>query len=129
MALPTDSRVVIFVYGTLKRGCKNHAWLKGQQFLGPARTAPGYRLISLGSYPGMVPWTEDLAGITGEVWSVDAAGLARLDELEGLDERLYTRESITLVAPSPVSQAQTYLYARSIEGRTVLGDTWIESDR
>jgi len=34
----------IFVYGTLKRGGRNHHFMAGQQFVGEARTAPGYTL-------------------------------------------------------------------------------------
>ncbi len=44
---------LLFVYGTLKRGCRNHRHLAGQAFVGPARTAPGFTLYDLGGYPGI----------------------------------------------------------------------------
>jgi gamma-glutamylcyclotransferase (GGCT)/AIG2-like uncharacterized protein YtfP len=114
----------VFVYGTLKRGGSNHVFLAGQTFLGPARTAPGYTLYTLGDYPGMVSSPADTAGVTGELWLVDDAGLAELDRLEGLDEGLYERAEV-LLAPNPVAtSAQTYLYLRSLHGHSPAGDTW-----
>ena len=111
----------VFVYGTLKRGGGNHSFLAGQQFLGAARTPPGFTLYLLGDYPGMVPAAGDQAGVTGEVWAVDDACLARLDELEGVDEGLYERVSIKLLVPYADQPIETYLYLRSLDGRPALG--------
>ena len=116
----------IFVYGTLKRGGRNHHFMAGQQFLGEARTAPGYALFSLGEYPGMVRSPVDREGVAGEVWAVDDRCLKQLDQLEGVDEGLYERVPLTL-APSFAGQpVETYLYLRSIEGRPALGPVWRE---
>lgn len=71
----------VFVYGTLLRGERNHPLLAGCALAGPARTAPRYTLLDLGSYPGLVEGGTD--SVAGEVYEVDAAGLAALDELEG----------------------------------------------
>jgi gamma-glutamylcyclotransferase (GGCT)/AIG2-like uncharacterized protein YtfP len=117
---------LIFVYGTLKRGGRNHHYLAGQQFLGEACTAPGYTLFSLGDYPGMVRSADAANHVTGEVWAVDAAGLARLDELEGVDEQLYARELIALAAPFADQTAETYLYLRNLDGRPAIGAVWRE---
>src|SRR3989442_236162 len=100
----------VFVYGTLKRGGANHAFLAGQKFLGDARTAPGFTLFSLGDYPGMVPSPDDRDGVTGEVWAIDAACLARLDQLEGTTENLYRRAPIALLAPFEQTNVETYFY-------------------
>jgi len=114
----------VFVYGTLKRGGTNHAYLARQRFLGKARTAPGFALFSLGDYPGMVHMPGDTAGVTGELWMVDDTCLAELDRLEGVDEGLYERSDIPL-APNPqASSAQTYLYLRPHHGLPPLGDHW-----
>lgn len=114
----------VFVYGTLKRGGSNHAFLSGQRFLGEARTAPGFTLHSLGDYPGMVRAPGDTDGVTGELWVVDDARLAELDRLEGLDEGLYERIDVVL-APNPFARsAQTYLYARPHHGLPPAGATW-----
>lgn len=115
----------IFVYGTLKRGCKNHHHLAGH-FIGEARTAPGYRLHDLGDYPGMVADATHADGVTGEIWSVDDAALAHLDAFEGVDEGLYRRERVKLTTPFADAEVHTYLYARSVADRPALGATWIE---
>jgi gamma-glutamylaminecyclotransferase len=119
---------LIFVYGTLKRGRSNHALLAGQTFLGAARTARGFQLYELSSYPGMVAEnTIDTGeGVTGEVWSVDIPTLEKLDQLEGLAEGLYRREIVPLLAPFADRGVEAYLYARSVAGRRALGSTWKE---
>jgi gamma-glutamylaminecyclotransferase len=114
----------VFVYGTLKRGGSNHRFLAGQQFLGEASTVPGYTLYSLGDYPGMARSNNAAHVVTGEVWSVVHACLARLDKLEGIDEGLYAREAIALAAPFCDQAIDTYIYLRSLEGHASLGSTW-----
>lgn len=121
-----ESLTLVFVYGTLKRGCSNHASLRGQRFIGIASTEPGFRLFSLGQYPGMVRWEEDPGGVTGEVWEVDDDCLNHLDILEGVAEGLYRRERIPLKRPFDQTVVYGYLYALSIEGRPDLGSTWTE---
>ncbi len=114
----------IFVYGTLKRGGSNHRFLAGQKFAGAARTAPGFRLYDLGGYPGMVARANDREGVAGEVWSVDAPTLVRLDQLEGLAEGLYRRDVVPLLAPFAGRDVEGYLYARDVTGRPDLGGEW-----
>ena len=122
----SDERKLLFVYGTLKRGCSNHAYLAGQRFLGEARTMPGSRLYDLGGYPGMIAHADDREGVTGEVWSVDATALARLDALEGLAGGLYRREPVALRPPFADRAVETYLYAHSVMGRREIDATWTE---
>lgn len=116
----------IFVYGTLKRGCKNHRHLAGQTYVGEARTAPGFRLCDLGSYPGMVPAPADHEGVAGELWDVDAATLACLDDFEGVPEGLYNRVRVPIITPPDTPHADAYLYARSVEGLPEIGPVWEE---
>ena len=126
-------KTTLFVYGTLKRGGSNHHHLAAHTFLGPARTAPGFTLFNLGDYPGLIAATNDSLGVTGELWSVDPVGLARLDVLEGLAEGIYRRAPIAVVcahldphaASSPVIlSAETYFYQRDLTTRPHLGPTW-----
>jgi gamma-glutamylcyclotransferase (GGCT)/AIG2-like uncharacterized protein YtfP len=116
----------LFVYGTLKRGCKNHRHLAGQSYVDEARTVPGYRLHDLGDYPGMVADPTDTVGVTGELWTVDAAALLHLDDFEGIHEGLYTREAVALIAPHDQLRVHTYLYARDVTAHPPLGPTWSE---
>jgi gamma-glutamylaminecyclotransferase len=116
---------LIFVYGTLKRGCKNHHYMAGQSFVGPAGTAPGFSLFDLGGHPGMVR-VPGAKGVSGELWSVDEPCLARLDELEGTAQGLYRRESVPLEGGAPTGGAQAYLYLGPVGGRPSLGGEWAE---
>jgi gamma-glutamylaminecyclotransferase len=117
---------LVFVYGTLKRGCSNHHYLEGQAFLGPAETAPGLALFNLGSHPGMVEIPGDPGTVSGEVWWVDAACLKRLDALEGTAEGMYRRGSVPLTGPFEGRGVEAYYYLEGIEGRERLGSAWSE---
>lgn len=115
---------LVFVYGTLKRGSSNHSYLAGQQFMGAARTVAGYTLFNLDGYPGMVREEGDLEGVRGEVWSVDDACLAALDELEGLSEGLYRRERVALTTDFAQRSVEAYFYLRDIRASRRLGAEW-----
>lgn len=128
-ARPAGPRSNIFVYGSLKRGYSNHAFLQGQSFLGTTRTIAGFRLFDLGDYPGMVAWPGDKTGVEGEVWSVDAACLTQLDQLEGTAEGLYRRAPVALLAPFAGQTVETYFYLRPIDGCRDAGSLWIEPKR
>lgn len=84
---PARERQLVFVYGTLKRGEKNHHWLEGASWQGEAELN-GVLLHDLGPFP-MAVVGEGTA--IGEVYAVEGSGLARLDELEGYP-RLYDRQ-------------------------------------
>ncbi|AFY27954.1 gamma-glutamylcyclotransferase family protein [Cyanobium gracile] len=92
LARPVHSHPeLVFVYGTLKRGHGNHHWLLEAPFLGEA-VLPDVVLHDLGPFPMAVPGE---GVVRGEVYRVDAAGLARLDRLEGYP-RLYDRRPLPL---------------------------------
>ena len=118
---------LLFVYGTLKRGCANHRWLAGEEFLGTARTVPGFGLFDLGGYPAIAPVPEDRAGVTGEVWSVRPAALAALDRFEGVHEGLYFRAPIALQPPFADRAVDAYFSVQGVLGRRALGTEWTEA--
>lgn len=100
----------VFVYGTLLRGCGNHDLLKGQDFLGAAKTNPEFIFVHVGGFPGLVEGGETI--ILGEVYEVDDDCLRRLDSLEGCnpnnpDRGMYGRLLITLEDGQEVT---TYRY-------------------
>ncbi len=117
---------LLFVYGTLKRGCSNHVYLERQRFVGPARTIPGYRLYDLGGYPGIVAHAEDRAGVVGEIWEVEAEALHALDYFEGVHEGLYRREPIPLQPPFANRKVDAYVSVLPVTGRREVGSVWIE---
>jgi gamma-glutamylaminecyclotransferase len=111
----------IFVYGTLQRAGSNHGQLAGQRWLAAARTRQLYRLYDLDGYPGMIAAAPGAGlSIPGEVWAVDAACLARLDQFEGVDQGLYQRAVVQLEGPPERAGVLTYLYLRPVTGRREL---------
>jgi gamma-glutamylaminecyclotransferase len=111
--------MLLFVYGTLKRGQRNHRLLADQRFVGPAVTAPGFRLYDLGPHPAMV---RDAHGdpVRGELFAVSECCLGELDDFEGVPD-LFTRERIEL---ADGTTAWAYLYARQIPDGAGSGEEW-----
>jgi gamma-glutamylcyclotransferase (GGCT)/AIG2-like uncharacterized protein YtfP len=110
---------IIFIYGTLMPGLRLEAQMHGARFVGPAHIAG--RLIDVGRYPGLLHGDGQ---VTGEVYEVDDAHLARLDGVEGVlpgdrAQSHYWRELVTVVSgPQQGQQVQTYLYNRPVDGCT-----------
>lgn len=97
---------MIFVYGTLLRGEPGHHLLARARFVGEAVTEPGFELVDLGPYPAMV--TGGTGVVTGEVYEVDAATLAGVDEFEE-HPQVYRRTRIALATGG---EAEAYLIER-----------------
>jgi gamma-glutamylcyclotransferase (GGCT)/AIG2-like uncharacterized protein YtfP len=113
--------VNLFVYGTLKRGGRNHRLLAGQEFLGEACTRPGYALYHLGGFPGLVRDPENGETVRGELWRVDERLLPRLDAYEGVPD-LFVREEIDIEGcAGPVVG---YLFTGEVSGRPRCGEVW-----
>jgi gamma-glutamylaminecyclotransferase len=110
--------MLLFVYGTLRRGQSNHSQLGGARFVAEARTEPRFELVDLGGYPGLLEG--GTTAVQGELYELDAALLARLDEFEDVPG-LYERKQISLADAS----AHVYVMPRnraSLAPRIELGD-------
>jgi gamma-glutamylaminecyclotransferase len=60
---------LLFVNGTLMRGLALHANLDGAEFVEEARTAPVYRIYSIGDvHPGMFEVAEGGVSVPGEIY-------------------------------------------------------------
>lgn len=116
-------KTLVFVYGTLKRGCENHGWIAQQHLIATAHTKPHYRMFDLGGYPGMVRDEHGLA-IEGEVWEVDESGLKRLDVLEDIAGGEYERVAIELEGEFATQRVEGYVYLRSVAGKPDAGACW-----
>ncbi len=91
--------------------------MQGARFVGAAQV-PG-RLVDVGRYPGFL---QGDGLVTGEVYDVDGAHLARLDTVEDMvpgDRAIsqYWREMVTVAGgPLQGQQVQTYVYNRPVVG-------------
>lgn len=100
----------LFVYGTLCHNEVNHHLLEGARYCGHHVTGPYYKMVNLGTYPGVVK--RGRTRIQGEVYEVGSQDLAVLDRLEGYP-KAYSRELI----PTPWGRAWIYIYRGSRRGR------------
>ncbi|SFU74499.1 gamma-glutamylcyclotransferase family protein [Halomonas korlensis] len=105
---------LVVVYGTLKRGLRNHHWLQGAEFLGSDRLTTA-TLYDLGPYPGAKP--EPSRGVEVEVFRVNARLLTNLDRLEGYQVRQPKRGTYDrAIHATTFGPAWLYLYNHDIAG-------------
>ena len=111
----------MFVYGTLMRGQINHELLAGAEFVGegvtskafgfyagPDRGADAHELPQI-PYAYEKPASGDVpVQVQGEVWAVDAATLAALDQLEGHPD-WYQRKSMRVLISEKDIEAFMYI--------------------
>jgi gamma-glutamylcyclotransferase (GGCT)/AIG2-like uncharacterized protein YtfP len=72
--------VELFVNGTLMRGLKLHSNLDGAEFVGEFRTAPIYRLYSIGDvHPGMFEVERGGVSVAGEIYRTSEEIWARVE--------------------------------------------------
>ncbi|MCG8025700.1 MAG: gamma-glutamylcyclotransferase [Candidatus Thiodiazotropha endolucinida] len=110
---------LVFVYGTLRRGETNHHLLHGAQFCGEHMTRPHYRMLHLGTYPGVVKGGS--TAIHGEIYRVNRKQFIQLDRLEAYPA-LYNRKLI----PTRWGKAWIYLYRGNRNARPVIpSGNWI----
>ncbi len=81
--------MIIFVYGTLKKGFAGNHILRNSVFLGACSTKKMYNLYTNGMYPCMVPSDEDGIKINGELYQIDIKTLQSLNIYEGVDSGLF----------------------------------------
>lgn len=109
-----------FVYGTLKRGFRNHVLLTDALMIQEATTRPSYRLYDFGPYPCLVH-DKNGVGVRGEIYEIDEKTLARLDRLEG-NGVLYQRDTIELQDFNNPTIA--YFYLGDISNLQDCGVSW-----
>ncbi|MCI0508457.1 gamma-glutamylcyclotransferase (GGCT)/AIG2-like uncharacterized protein YtfP [Chromohalobacter marismortui] len=109
---------LVAVYGTLKRGLRNHHWLEGATFVG-ADTLGDITLYDLGHCPGAK--REPSRGIEVELYRVDARGLRHLDRLEDYRVRApLTGTYDRVLHDTAFGPAWLYLYNPEVSGCPVI---------
>jgi gamma-glutamylaminecyclotransferase len=74
---PLEPEVLLFVYGVLLQGEREHALLEGAPLLGPARTAPRHTLVDLDFYPVLLVGGN--VSVEGELYGVSRHLRFKLD--------------------------------------------------
>ena len=110
-----DVRTLVFVFGTLKAGFPNFAVNRGRRVGGVFRTLDRLPLLLVGERH--VPWLIDSPGegerVAGEVYEVDAAALAAMDELEGVGKPDgYHRATIRVRAEDDGTELSVQIYMK-----------------
>lgn len=109
---------IIFVYGTLLHGNNNHeSYLSSAKFMGEA-VLPGYALYNLGSYPGIKTKKGD--HVKGEVYTVDAETLKRINQLEN-EGTLYSLVEVSIEMDGKmIHYVGTYFYLNHVEEKNYI---------
>jgi gamma-glutamylaminecyclotransferase len=115
------SKTILFVYGTLKRGQKNHHLLAGQELIGDAVSLPRYRVLDLGEHPGMIVDDTNGLAVKGELWAVSDRCLASLDEFEEVPGP-FIRAPVEIEVWG--EEVYAYFWNRLAEDGTRSGDEW-----
>ena len=94
----------VFVYGTLKQGCRNDHVLKGSEKIGDAITIDKFGLFE-DNYPYLIE--EPYYEVKGEVYLIDDKTLIELDKFEGAPD-YYERKLIKILVNDEEIDAFTY---------------------
>lgn len=87
--------MLLFIYGTLRRGEPNHPKLGDARFVGEARTQPRYELVDFGGFPALLE--HGRTSVIGELYEVCAERICELDAFEDVPA-LYERKLVELDA-------------------------------
>ena len=114
--------VPVFVYGTLRVGDCRHGIKALVQVLHPEAYLPGFQMLHLGGFPGIVPGE---GRVRGEIHIYD--DFSSLDQIEGYRpadpaSSLYLREEVQAEVPGEAGpvEVSTYIFNR----RDRLGSGW-----
>jgi gamma-glutamylaminecyclotransferase len=114
-------KTMLFVYGTLKRGLRNHRLIADQEFLGEAITEPGYRVIDLGPHPGLIVDDANGLAVRGELWAVSECCLDELDVFEEVPGP-FVREAVAI--PGQKETVYAYFLNKPVPPGAVSGAEW-----
>ncbi|MGO8679229.1 MAG: gamma-glutamylcyclotransferase [Limisphaerales bacterium] len=119
---PASGSHLVFVYGTLRRGCWNHGLLAKAEFVGAGKTKRRYAM-----YVDAIPYVvkEEVSQIVGEVYAVDQGTLRDLDSLEGYPS-WYERQEVD-VALDDGRQIVAWMYfSRQPQGKLNRGGDFLD---
>jgi len=86
--------MIVFVYGSLKKGKKLHSYLKKASFLGEAVTCEKYPMVlsKAGWYPYLIEKPNEGFYIKGEAYKITPKLLKILDKIEEVPNYYYRKK-------------------------------------
>ena len=116
----------VVVYGTLRKGQRNHYYLRDEKFIGEFESEPVFSLYAVSTYPGLIQ--NGNTSVKMEVYEVDELKMKQLDTLEGYSGKvsshnLYERKNMI----TPFGMAKVYLYNQTYKKTPLItsGD-WVD---
>jgi gamma-glutamylcyclotransferase (GGCT)/AIG2-like uncharacterized protein YtfP len=108
--------MLLFVYGTLRRGASNHAQLSGARFAGLARTQARYELVDMDGYPALLEGGTNV--VVGELYEVSDSLSRELDAFEEVPA-LYQRRPVAMAdcEGNCASSVDAYVMQRARAGK------------
>ena len=107
-----EEKHIVFVYGTLKKGCRLNYMLNTSTYLGEAVTINKYKLHHISGLPMLEKEVEE-DYITGDVYEVNDKVLQILDKVEGVPD-LYVREEIYVMTENLFLKAYVYFINQKV---------------
>ena len=99
---------LVFVYGTLMKGKRNHHLLETSTFIDNG-SIDGFYMFDLGTYPGIAKSNYN-SKVIGEVYKVDEKTMEMLDILEEVGY-LYNKEEVEVTLNNnEIIKAFVYIY-------------------
>lgn len=140
-------KILIFAYGTLKRGFSRSSALRDQRYIGIAKTEDIYGMFRYGGFPALIDKTlAEVSGVTannrifGELYEVDDSCIQDLDKIEGVDKGFFERRDVSLgeitMTSLPTDEAvwgsitrktaKTYFFKQKLTGAGDCGPIWLQ---
>ncbi|RPF52243.1 gamma-glutamylcyclotransferase [Aquisalibacillus elongatus] len=116
----------LFVYGTLRKGERNHDFLKQATLISEQSWTEGFLIDTGYDYPAMVIDSDNL--VYGEVYEIDSETLAKVDALEGYkddsEHNHYMRSKRMIYSDVGSMEAYVYYYHHSSQHEKVPHNDW-----
>ena len=112
--------ILIFVYGTLKKGYRNHFYLKDALYAGEA-ILNDYEMFDLGTYPGIRIRQGSI--VEGELYFIDIEMKKHIDALEE-EGTLYRCVKVEVLKNHQKVEAYVYEYLLPFDGEVLARTSW-----
>ncbi|MBM6619636.1 gamma-glutamylcyclotransferase family protein [Bacillus suaedaesalsae] len=117
-----ERTINVFVYGTLRKGERNHHFLKDAVFVSEDCWTDGIMIDTGKGYPALLP--TDTKKVVGELYKVNLLELTKLDYLEGYVEgksnNLYERITQTIYINSEEIKGFVYIMNDNRNGKVAI---------